>query len=281
MPSPWSADRQPRPAGRAGRSPSRAGHRHDSPCGRAVLDRVVDQVLEHLRQLVAVAAAPAAAPAASSSAMRHLARGGAQLAGRAPPPHQRRRGRPAGRAAGARSARCATATADRRPAGVMRSACSAMMPRKRSRASASSRAGPSRVSMKPDHARQRRLELVARHWRRNRRASARLRFSAVTSCSVRSPRCRRAPGRDRVLRRAARSSHATPALPAPTTTNSTLRAVSPASTASAAASSAGLRSAPARSRGSATDPMNSAAAVLARTMRRCGRLGSVGPAPQI
>ena len=43
----------------------------------------------------------------------------------------------------------------------MRSACSAMMPRKRSRASASSRAGPRRVSMNPAIPRDRRLELMA------------------------------------------------------------------------------------------------------------------------
>ena len=65
----------------------------------------------------------------------------------------------------------------------MRSACSAMMPRKRSRASASSRAGPRRVSMKPAMP----AIGVLSSWLALATKSARMRSarrSAVVSCST-------------------------------------------------------------------------------------------------
>ena len=239
MPSPWSAHRHhslPRPS-----AADPAGHRHLA-VRPAVFDRVVEQVLEHLRQFVAVALHLAAGRPAALGRCGCRARRRA-IRGRAPPP--RTSGASRTPPVGGRCSFSSMRDSDSRSSTsrVMRPACSRMMPRKRSRASASSRAGPSSVSIKPTRV----ASGVFSSCPALAMKSARICSAALQRRHVvqRQDR-RRAVERRAALGsfgRAARNARAAPARPAPTTPNSTLRAASPASTASAAASNAGLRSA--------------------------------------
>ena len=259
--------RRPRATTSAGRRAvaDAAGHRHLA-VRPAVFDRVVEQVLEDLRQFVAVALhlrqLRRQRPGDADAAL-----GGAQFETARDLLDERRQRHPP---VGARCSFSSMRDSDSRSSTsrVMRPACSRMMPRKRSRASASSRAGPSSVSINPTRRRQRRLQLVPGIGDEiGAHLLAALQAPSHRAGSGSRPR-RRAPGRRSVHRRAGRRCARSTRSTGTEMTNSTLRDPSPASTASAAASSAGLRSAPAKSRGSAMDPMNSAAAALARTMRR-------------
>ncbi len=145
---------------------------------------------------------------------------------------------------------------------AMREACPCMIARNLSRASASSRAGPRNVSMKPIKV----ASGVRSSWLALAMKSARIcsaRFNSVMSCRVNTAT---APSGDGWSMRAkrARSWRSTGTV----REKSITRALSPRNTASAAASTAGLRNPAARSRGSGVTPMNAAACALARTIRR-------------
>ena len=145
---------------------------------------------------------------------------------------------------------------------AMRPACSCIIPRNRSRAAASSRAGPRNVSIKPSRVESGVFSSCPALAMKSARISS-ARFSAVMSCRLITAA---APSSDGPSMRAIRacSSRVT----GTETANSTVRISSPAKTASAAPNTAGLRNAAARSRGSNTEPISSAQAALARTIRR-------------
>ena len=137
-----------------------------------------------------------------------------------------------------------------------------MIARNRSRASASSRAGPRKVSIKPASV----ASGVRSSWLALAMKSARIcsaRFNSVTSCKLSTATAPSAEGWSMRAKRA-RSWRSTGMV----RVNSTTREASPRSTASAAASRMGLRRAAARSRGGDGMPTKSAAAVFAPTIRR-------------
>ena len=146
MPAP---DRSPRwHSGRAaGRRRHRLGSKRTRAPLRAVLDGVLHEVLEHLHDLVAVAADDGGRGKRRRRACRRI-RGQAARACRGHDPARRsgRRGRSAADARRISTRQSDSSSSIRR---VMRSACSAMMARKRSRAAGSSLAAACSVSTKP------------------------------------------------------------------------------------------------------------------------------------
>ena len=145
---------------------------------------------------------------------------------------------------------------------AIRVACPPMIARNRSRASASSRAGPRKVSIKPAKV----ASGVRSSWLALAMKSARIcsaRFNSVTSCKLSTTTAPSAEGWSMRAKRA-RNWRSTGIV----SVNSTTREPAPPSTASAAASRVGLRSALARSRGGEKAPTKFAAAAFTRTIRR-------------
>ena len=153
----------------------------------------------------------------------------------------------------------------------MRSACSAMIPRKRSRAATSSRAGPRNVSMNPA----RPAIGVFSSWLALATKSARIRSarrSAVVSCSTIRASEPSAAARGRRRRWATMSSSGGPASTSSTTDWSGFAKLPSgpiSSSASMAARSCGWRNTVETSRSAPPElPSSRAAARLVRTMRR-------------
>ena len=143
--------RAPRCAPRARRPTRSCSVDFDPLAGGAVFERVLDQVLEHPEQFVAVAEHLHGLGRRVNLDRPHRDRAPAS-AGRRRPGARWRRDRAC--VSGRRWALSSMRESDSRSSirRAMRVACACMMPRKRSRAAGSSRAGPCSVSMKPESA---------------------------------------------------------------------------------------------------------------------------------